>query len=144
MLGLCHKWHNSLVLGHSLFSGRNVEGRRIAMARTIGILIFPDFQLLDAAGPISVFEVAGRFAGQRTAIKPLALQAGLVRSSSGVEMMAQSIKSVRALDMLIVAGGEGISGAMSSEPTLTFLKSAARRVRRIASVCSGAYVLASA
>ena len=30
----------------------------------IGVLVFPDFQLLDAAGPISVFEIAGRFAGQ--------------------------------------------------------------------------------
>jgi len=29
----------------------------------IGILIFPDFQILDAAGPVSVFEIAGRFAG---------------------------------------------------------------------------------
>jgi transcriptional regulator GlxA family with amidase domain len=114
------------------------------MDRTVGILIFPDFQLLDAAGPISVFEVAGRFAQRRTAIKLLALEAGPVRSSSGVEMMAQSVKNVRALDTLIVTGGEGISGAMLSEPTLAFLRSAARRVRRIASVCSGAYVLAGA
>ena len=29
----------------------------------IGVLIFPDFQLLDAAGPISVFEIAARYAG---------------------------------------------------------------------------------
>ena len=29
----------------------------------IGVLIFPDFQLLDAAGPISVFEIAARFSG---------------------------------------------------------------------------------
>ena len=29
----------------------------------IGVLVFPDFQLLDAAGPISVFEIASRFAG---------------------------------------------------------------------------------
>src|ERR1700761_5221618 len=144
MLGSCHKWHNSLVLGHASFSDINIERRRIAMGRMIGILIFPDFQLLDAAGPISVFEVAGRFARQRTVIKPLALDAGLVRSSSGVEMMAHGIEDVRALDILIVAGGEGISKAMLSEPTLTFLKTSARRVRRISSVCSGAYVLASA
>jgi transcriptional regulator GlxA family with amidase domain len=114
------------------------------MARTIGILIFPDFQLLDAAGPISVFEIAGRFAQRRTSIKLLALDAGPVRSSSGVEMMAQSVKSVRGLDVLIVAGGEGISDAMLSEPTLAFLRSAARRMPRIASVCSGAYILAQA
>jgi transcriptional regulator GlxA family with amidase domain len=31
-----------------------------AMTRTIAILIFPDFQLLDAAGPLAIFEVAGR------------------------------------------------------------------------------------
>ena len=31
----------------------------------IGILIFPEFQLLDAAGPISVFEIAMRYAGRR-------------------------------------------------------------------------------
>jgi transcriptional regulator GlxA family with amidase domain len=114
------------------------------MGRKIGILIFPDFQLLDAAGPISVFEVASRFAERSTSIRLLALKAGLVRSSSGVEMMAESIKSAGALDILIVAGGEGIAGAMLSEPTLSFLKTAARRVRRIASVCSGAYVLAQA
>ena len=31
----------------------------------IGILVFPDFQLLDAAGPISVFEIAARYAARR-------------------------------------------------------------------------------
>jgi transcriptional regulator GlxA family with amidase domain len=114
------------------------------MGNTIGILIFPDFQLLDMAGRVSVFEIAGRFMGCRTPIKLLALTAGLVRSSSGVEIMAQSVKSTRMLDTLIVAGGAGIPAPVSSEPTLAFLKSAARRVRRIASVCSGAYILAQA
>ena len=31
----------------------------------IGVLIFPDFQLLDAAGPISVFEIAAPLRRQR-------------------------------------------------------------------------------
>jgi transcriptional regulator GlxA family with amidase domain len=35
----------------------------------IGVLVFPDFQLLDAAGPISVFEIAGRFANQPSTSK---------------------------------------------------------------------------
>ena len=38
----------------------------------IGVLIFPDFQLLDAAGPISVFEIAGRYARSATPIKVIA------------------------------------------------------------------------
>ena len=35
----------------------------------IGVLVFPDFQLLDAAGPISVFEIGSRFAENAPAIK---------------------------------------------------------------------------
>jgi transcriptional regulator GlxA family with amidase domain len=111
---------------------------------TVGILIFPDFQLLDAAGPISVFEIAGRFSGRPVTIKPIALAGGPVRSSSGVEMVASSIEAAGALDTLIVSGGEGIREAMLSEPTIAFVKSAAQRVRRVASVCSGAFVLAQA
>ncbi len=54
----------------------------------IGILVFPDFQLLDAAGPISVFEIAARSrlaVVKSPAIKVLAVTPGPVRSSSGVE-----------------------------------------------------------
>ena len=51
----------------------------------IGVLIFPDFQLLDAAGPISAFEIAARFAGQPPSIRVLAVTPGagarLVRAS---------------------------------------------------------------
>ena len=38
----------------------------------IGVLVFPDFQLLDAAGPISVFEIASRLAGRPASIRVLA------------------------------------------------------------------------
>ena len=40
----------------------------------IGVLVFPNFQLLDAAGPISVFEIAMRYAGQTPSIKVLAVK----------------------------------------------------------------------
>ena len=110
----------------------------------IGLLIFPGFQLLDAAGPISVFEVAGRLSGRPAAITPVALVAGPVRSSSGVEMVARGIKGLRGLDTLIVAGGQGIRDAVRCSELVEFVALAAKRVRRVASVCSGAYVLAQA
>jgi transcriptional regulator GlxA family with amidase domain len=50
----------------------------------IGVLVFPDFQLLDASGPISVFEIASRLAGTSASIRVLAEVPGSVRSSSGV------------------------------------------------------------
>ena len=55
----------------------------------IGVLVFPDFQLLDAAGPISVFEIASRYAKRPLPIRTIAAKPGPVRSSSGVEMLAK-------------------------------------------------------
>ena len=110
----------------------------------IGLLLFPGFQLLDAAGPISVFEVAGRLTRRPATIMPLAVEPGAVRSSSGVEIVARGLKGLRGLDTLIVAGGEGTRDAVRCEPLIAFVSQAAKRVRRVASVCSGAYVLAQA
>ena len=71
----------------------------------IGVLVFPGFQLLDAAGPISVFEIAARFAGMPPSIRVVAAAPGPVRSSSGVEMVARGLKPSGAISTLIVAGG---------------------------------------
>src|SRR4051794_21077094 len=110
----------------------------------IGVLIFPDFQLLDAAGPISVFEIAGRIQSAPPSIKLLAAQPGEVRSSSGVAMLARSLGTARALTTLFIAGGEGVRQPATCQRTLDFVRSAARRGCRVASVCSGTYVLAEA
>ncbi len=110
----------------------------------IGVLIFPDFQLLDAAGPISAFEIAARFAGQPPSIKVLAVMPGPVRSSSGVEMLARGLKPSAAITTLIVAGGEGVRQAATCAKTLAFVRAMAKRGIRVASVCSGAYILAEA
>src|SRR6266851_10292869 len=110
----------------------------------IGVLVFPDFQLLDAAGPISVFEIAARFAGSPAPIKVLAVTPGLVRSSSGVELVARGLRPAGAISTLIVAGGEGVRTAATCEKTLAFVRAAAKRGARVASVCSGAYILAEA
>jgi len=110
----------------------------------IGVLVFPDFQLLDAAGPISVFEIAARFAGISPSIRVLAETPGPVRSSSGVEMLARGLKAAGAITTLIVAGGEGVDAAAKSGKVLAFVRAMAKRGVRVASVCSGAYMLAEA
>jgi transcriptional regulator GlxA family with amidase domain len=110
----------------------------------IGVLVFPDFQLLDAAGPISVFEIAARFAGSPPSIKVLAVTPGPVSSSSGVELLARGLKPSGAISTLIVAGGEGVRTAATCGKTLAFVRGIAKRGVRVASVCSGAYILAEA
>jgi transcriptional regulator GlxA family with amidase domain len=110
----------------------------------IGVLIFPDFQLLDAAGPISVFEIAARYATGKPSIKVVAATPGPVRSTSGVEMLAQGLRPAGAITTLVIAGGEGVEAAARCARTLGFARGLAKRGVRIASVCSGAYVLAEA
>ena len=110
----------------------------------IGVLVFPDFQLLDATGPISVFEIAARQAGAIPSIRVVAETSGAVRSSSGAEMLARGLRSSGAITTLVVAGGWGVREAAQSRKILAFVRAAARRGIRIASVCSGAYILAEA
>ena len=110
----------------------------------IGVLIFPDFQLLDAAGPISVFDIADRYAQNRIPIRAIAAEPGPVRSTSGVEMVARKFGSPSAITTLIIAGGEGVEGAARNACTVNFVKAVAARGTRIASVCSGTFVLAEA
>jgi len=110
----------------------------------IGVLVFPGFQLLDAAGPISVFEIAARFAGSPPSIKVLAVTPGPVRSSSGVELLARGLRPSGAISTLIVAGGEGVRTAATCQKILAFVRAIAKRGVRVASVCSGAYILAEA
>jgi transcriptional regulator GlxA family with amidase domain len=110
----------------------------------IGVLVFPDFQLLDAAGPIAVFEIAARFAGIPPSIKVLAVTPGAVRSSSGVEICASGFRHSRTIDTLIVVGGEKVPVAATCNRTLSFVRTMAKRGVRVASVCSGAYILAAA
>jgi transcriptional regulator GlxA family with amidase domain len=110
----------------------------------IGVLIYPNFQLLDAAGPISVFEIAARMAGVTPSIRTIAIASGPVRSSSGVEVLARGIRPSAAITTLIVVGGSGVQQASQCAHTLAFVRTMAKRGVRVASVCSGAYILAEA
>jgi transcriptional regulator GlxA family with amidase domain len=114
------------------------------MPRTIGILIFPQLQLLDATGPITVFEVAGRETEPVTyRLRLMALAAGPVASSSGAQLIAEPLVE-EPLDTLLVVGGRGTREAYACPRTLAYVRRAAARARRTASVCSGAFVLAAA
>jgi transcriptional regulator GlxA family with amidase domain len=110
----------------------------------IGVLIFPDFQLMDAAGPISVFEIASRYAKSNVPIRTVAAKPGPVPSTSGVEMLAHKFGSPGAITTLIVAGGEGVEAAARDKCTMRFVQAVAKRGVRVASVCSGTFVLAEA
>lgn len=114
------------------------------MSRRIAFLIFPDFQLLDATGPIAAFEIATRYQPGAYELRVVAPTAGSVSSSSGVALQASDLARARQIDTLIVAGGLGSAAAMHCARIRRFVRACAITTRRVASVCSGTYVLAAA
>lgn len=112
--------------------------------RRVTVLVFPDFQILDATGPIAAFKIAERHAPGSYELQAVAVAPGLVRSSSGARLQACSVQGLRGIDTLLVAGGDGADLAARCTSTRRFVQRTAQTARRVASVCSGAYVLAQA
>jgi transcriptional regulator GlxA family with amidase domain len=113
------------------------------MTRRIAFVIFPGFQLLDAAGPISAFEIADRHRPGTYELAVLAPDAGPVASSSGVKMAAEGLDD-GPIDTIVVAGGSGTRSLPELAKIVAWLQAVAPRARRVTSVCSGAYLLAEA
>jgi transcriptional regulator GlxA family with amidase domain len=104
-------------------------------------LIHPGFQLLDAAGPTAAFEIAERLRPGSYRLALLAPGGGEVESSSGVKLSAESLHDGR-FDTVVVSGGEIVRSAPAMQDIVAWLKRT--KARRIASVCSGAFLLAEA
>jgi transcriptional regulator GlxA family with amidase domain len=115
-----------------------------AIRKSLGLLIFPEFQLLDAAGPIAAFEIAGRFGAGGYGLNIISAAGGDVFSSSGVPLRSAGFDDDAIFDTLIVAGGDGTRRAAADKLVTAFVRRAAGTARRVASVCSGTFILAEA
>jgi transcriptional regulator GlxA family with amidase domain len=121
--------------------------------RRVVLLAFPDVQVLDVTGPLEVFANANRRLdaqqdrrSPRYTIEIVATQAGPLRTMSGLQIVAdRSFRDVRGpIDTLLVAGGEGTRAALRDRALIDFIRRAAPRARRVASICSGTFLLAEA
>ncbi|GCB02661.1 transcriptional regulator [Ralstonia sp. SET104] len=114
-----------------------------AMPHRIAVLIFPDFQVLDAAGPVAAFEVASRYRDDHYTLRTVAAQPGLVRSSSGARWDAEALPPASQINTLLIAGGDGVDAAMADARTRRFVQRCAAGGARVTSVCSGSLLLAA-
>ncbi len=113
--------------------------------RRVVIVIFPGVQPLDVIGPAEVFHTAARIDPPGYAVEVVAAKPGPVRSSTVGLTVDRTIAACRGpIDTLVVAGGGGVSAAAQDPRLLTWLEQAARRARRVCSVCTGAFLLAEA
>lgn len=115
--------------------------------REIVMFVYPDAHLLDISGPMALFAAANDFAGYRAYEVSLAAAGlGNVPTSSGIALaVSRRIGRVIAgIDTLLVAGGVGVDAQLGDRRVVGWLQRQAPHCRRVASVCSGALLLAEA
>jgi len=126
--------------------------RRARRTRRIAILTYPGGQTLDVVGPLEVFAGASRLhalehseALPPYAVEVLASAPGPVTMGSGLRLIAdRAFATLRGrIDTLIIAGGDA-RRAVADPELLAWVRGMRPRVRRLAAVCTGAFVLAEA
>lgn len=121
------------------------------MTRTVGIYIFDNVEVLDFAGPYEVFTCASRVAGKLTPdneapfrVHTIAASRAPLRARAGLVLHPEaSFADAGLIDVLIVAGG--VVDAELAKPEVTgWIAAMARDCELVASVCTGALLLAEA
>jgi transcriptional regulator GlxA family with amidase domain len=114
--------------------------------RRVVIVAFDGAQSLDITGPAEAFSIATRFFGGEYAIELVTPDGWPARCSSGLSLNAdRSIHEVGgAIDTLVVAGGAAAEEVAADERVVAWIREAAKRSRRVTSVCTGAFLLAEA
>ncbi len=118
------------------------------LRRRIVIVVYPGFELLDLSGPASVFTGANEEVGRQAyEVNIVSQHGGLVASSSRVEVDSRSLASVRikSRDTVLVVGALAVplERAIGNRHYLNWLECAEKHCERLASVCSGAFILAA-
>jgi transcriptional regulator GlxA family with amidase domain len=115
--------------------------------RRVVTLIFSGVNAVDVTGPTEVLSQAHRARpGGAYSLEFVADSPHVVKTSSGLALTpGSSLADCRGpIDTLIIPGGAGVRDACRDERLIAWIRVAARRSRRVASVCTGAFLLARA
>ena len=111
--------------------------------RTLGVLLFPGFELLDVFGPLEAF--GHRLLADRYRVCLVAERAGAVASAQGPRAVADhGLDDCPPLDVLLVPGGMGTRREVDDPGLTGWIAARAADAELVTSVCTGAALLARA
>ena len=111
------------------------------MARTLGALLYKDFEVLDLFGPLEMF---GNLP-DRIEVVTVAEEPGPVRSAQGPRVHADhGLADCPPLDFLLIPGGVGTRAQVENERLIAWLRDRAAKVEVAMTVCTGTALLAQA
>lgn len=109
--------------------------------KRLGIILYPEFELLDVFGPAEMF---GNLLGQVEVVM-VGERAGTVRSAQGPAVVTEyGFADCPRLDMYLVPGGIGTRVEVENEALLQFLRARTKEVDYAMTVCTGTALLAKA
>ena len=119
--------------------------------RRVGILVFPEVEVLDFCGPFEVFSVT-RLDEDRRRQDPSPYEVLLIAEIPGVVVATGGLKVVPdhrledcpPLDVLVVPGGWGTRREMNNDRLIDWIGERAREVTTLTSVCTGSLLLGKA
>lgn len=113
----------------------------MASKRTLGVVLFEGFELLDVFGPLEMFGLAA----DHFEIRLISESGGVVASRQGPKSVCDdSFNTAPAIDVLLVPGGIGTRGEVNNPVMLNWLKVRSQQAELVASVCTGSALLAQA
>ncbi len=116
------------------------------MKRNIVFLVAPPFELLDLTGPYSVFSEANAASGKNEYAPQIVstTRDQFLASTAGLAVVSQHYYQEfrKPIDTLLVVGGRGAMRAYNKD-VLLWMRARKERIRRLGSVCTGAFLLAA-
>jgi transcriptional regulator GlxA family with amidase domain len=118
-------------------------------ARLVEVVAYPSVQLLDVTGPLQVFVCANDQVAQAGGTPPYVLRVvakdgPAVTTSAGLGIATGPLPHTgRPPDTLMVPGGPGVDAAAADTALVDWVRQRTRKARRVASVCTGAFLLAA-
>jgi len=120
----------------------------MAEIKTFGVMLFEGFELLDVFGPLEAFGMLAVTGKCR--VLTVAERAGAVTSAQGPKVIADygftesGLNECPPLDIVLVPGGIGTRKEVSNHALLEWLIAHSQKAEIVASVCTGAALLAKA
>jgi transcriptional regulator GlxA family with amidase domain len=115
-----------------------------ARSRVVVIVVFDEVTLLDVAGAAEVFAEANRF-GADYQLKIASVDGCDVTTSIGTRLgVTDTISSIDSADTVMVCGSDNLPGRAIDPALVEAIRSVSARTRRLASICTGSFILAQA
>jgi len=112
------------------------------MTRTAGIILFPDFEELDAMGPRETLGMMARLTGNEWRVVIVSQDGKPVRGFLGTSVVADhSFADCPPLDVIVLPGGQGTRAEVDNPKMIEFVRDAGAKAEYVTSVCTGAFIL---